>query len=181
MQTELLGLHESLLSIWNELDGETQTATALVMICHAGCSGRLRERYAIKWWSEFLPARVTISAMTSNDLQGFTADLTRRLQGQVGSWSEGNPHRELWRSIITLPAKTQRKVLDILETQAVVCTTLVRADLDAKRKDRNDDSENKEEKRNKPKRIQSAGFFDSIEEDAGVSTSPATAECGPAL
>lgn len=137
-----LGIDPSLLDLWEQLDSDTQAATALVFVCHAGHGWDLgkHRNIALKWWSEFLPERVTLAALTSGTLAEFGAELCRRLRGQVGSrWRDGGEaHRQVWTELIGLPEGRQRRVLDVLETQASVCVTLIRANADA-RKQRGDD------------------------------------------
>jgi hypothetical protein len=112
-----------------------------VLLCHAGHGWDLRgnRRLALRWWSEFLPERVTLAALTSGSLAEFTAELCRRLRGTVGDRYDaalGAAQREAWRRLLALPEGRQRHVLDALEAQASVCVTLVRAHADARRRQR---------------------------------------------
>lgn len=136
-----LGLHPSLYDLYERLDGPMRTALAIVLVCHAGHGWDLKKerRMALKWWSEFLPARVKLAALTSSTLGEFTQALLHRLRGQVGDRYDsqrGNRQRAVWQEIVTAPEEAQDAVLDVLERQASVLTTLVRADVEAWRKER---------------------------------------------
>lgn len=139
---EQIGLHESLHPIWTDLDPPLQIATALVAVCHHGADGELRGKMAKTWWSQFLPSRVILAAKVSSSLSAFCAELAQRLQGQIGATNDrgGEQHRTVAAMLFALDAETHEDVLDVLESQAVVCATIIRASGDAWWKERRAES-----------------------------------------
>lgn len=145
------GLHPSLLDLWRDLSRPERLALALALVCHAGHGWDLARdrRMAMKWWSEFLPARLRLAARTCSSLGEFTSELCSRLRGQVGSRYErerGEAQRGAWQLLVSPQGDDQEAVLDVLDRQNTVIATLVRADADAWRKERGSAPEANEER-----------------------------------
>lgn len=133
-----IGLHASLCEIWDTLDNSLQTATALCLLCHHGVDPKLRRDQAKTWWSGFFPDRIVLCSRISSSLSEFASELTVRLQGQIGGTNDagGERHRIVAASLFGLPEETQSEVLDALERQATVISTIIRASLDGWRQEK---------------------------------------------
>lgn len=134
-----LGIQPETLRELQELTPREQQAFALVWLAHTGHGYDLgkpsNKNVAIGWWSDFLPARIKVAARTCGSLGEFMDALAGRLRGQVGGkGEEGESHREVYLSLKTVPAQAQAEMLDILEREAISLTTLVRADMDERKK-----------------------------------------------
>lgn len=109
---ETLGWPEEITRVVASLPEEHQAASLLVWLAHRGADRKLRRKYAVKWWSGYLPERVMLSAMISDDLAAFTAELSSRLGGTIGEQgASGELHRYVWRTLLTLPESLQRRAL----------------------------------------------------------------------
>jgi len=165
---ERVGIHPSICEIIVSLEDTVQIATALVQLCHIGADQKLRRDQAIKWWTSFLPERIMLSAMTSATLGEFCAELCGRLNGRIGGTNDqgGELQRIAWAEIVSISPAMQKRVLDILEAQAVVCATLVRASADAFREEtRLHDESIDEERTDKAEAVfADRGLFPSIAE-----------------
>jgi len=118
-----------------------QAALAVVYLAQVGhgmdLSRPANRRIALRWWSEYLPARVAIAARTCGSLTEAASSLAQRLQGQLGERGPlGERHRRLFSRLCALDPDDQTAVLDALERQAVALVTLVRAILDERKQER---------------------------------------------
>lgn len=118
-----------------------RAALALVYLANVGhgmdLSRPSNRRIALRWWSEFLPARVAIAARTCGTLTEAASSLAQRLQGQLGERGPlGERHRRLFSRLCALDLDDQTAVLDAMERQAVALVTLVRAILDERKQER---------------------------------------------
>lgn len=140
-----LGIHPELHPLWRSLSAAEQHALALVWLAQQGHGWDLaapaNRRQAIRWWSEFLPSRVVLAARTCSSLGEWCSALCARLRGQMGAKGEdGFRHREILARLLAIGESEQRAVLDVLERQAQVLVTMVRADQDLKRREKFGDS-----------------------------------------
>lgn len=142
-------VHPEMMPLFNSLEPTQQYALLLVLLCQHGHGYDLgkpvNRRVAISWWSEFLPARVKLAAMTCSSLAEFSSVLAARLRGQIGAkGARGVQHREAFGHLLSIPEEAQKQVLDVLERQAPSLVTMVRAILELEKRDGKEDSRREE-------------------------------------
>lgn len=128
-----LGLHPELDEVFDQLDEPVRIACVVAWLCQCGADPRWKREYAKTWWSEFFPQRIAVSAMTSSSLSEFTATLAGRLRGQIGGTNDagGESQRMEWtRLLAKIEVETERRVLDSMERQSIVCATICRTNQD---------------------------------------------------